>query len=555
MQLPRDCIPATSHKEASHNRNSETHLNASRDMAVNARDFLQGEIISSSATEVEDMVAQGIILTSSQGDTHSMAIHSTSEDDAPRAQSTTSSSLDEGPVSQSAPSTNMDHASTPDSTAVKPPSLRDLSTPSPSDVAIVSLSAQLSEDVPPHTLLGATNIMETTTNALGASDSLQPPITNPYAQASPDVLATPPDGENEPKALPGPRILSIEQRRIKKTIGEWEDEQGRTWPITVREMQELSLADDLVNSKTAQMALRGVSSKFGAPHPNPDSLIRLFTVQETHEHTVAMANISTYSNSDFTTYRQVSLVGYHPSHKPPHILYAYHESRDVVLGCYQQVFSSIGAVPETFMDFEIDTLYLRTNTLSVNLIGWFADLIFEEIIGEFGMLDFRYLQGVKSLSILLPIDQRGETYDEPWLLNILRLFRNLEVLTIILREYRRPGDNSDTSMEFMPPADLEEAMRKMKDFLRGDGEGVANIRLLDFSAAEIDMGELESYRDRDKINGCAWKLPAIRYRVAVTNAFAVKFVDMHCRYGKKVASMHHDESGQALPLPLVALED
>lgn len=31
--------------------------------------------------------------------------------------------------------------------------------------------------------------------------------------------------------LPGPRIVHLQQRRLKTTIGEWEDQSGLSWPL------------------------------------------------------------------------------------------------------------------------------------------------------------------------------------------------------------------------------------------------------------------------------------------------------------------------------------
>ena len=38
-------------------------------------------------------------------------------------------------------------------------------------------------------------------------------------------------------ALPGPRVVNLRQKKLKKTIGEWETETGYTWPLPKGRME------------------------------------------------------------------------------------------------------------------------------------------------------------------------------------------------------------------------------------------------------------------------------------------------------------------------------
>ncbi|PVH72391.1 hypothetical protein DL98DRAFT_73145 [Cadophora sp. DSE1049] len=178
------------------------------------------------------------------------------------------------------------------------------------------------------------------------------------------------------RALPGPRLVSIRQRELKKEIWEWEAEQGRTWPITLREMQDLSLAEDTTpqsdklqsghdaaNKETVHNMLALGKNKPCAPRPKPEAYVRLVNVAEMQK---AMAEVLTWDahEHDPDAYRGNGLVGYCPSHLPPNILYVCRESHNVVMDHYHRAFSSISAVPQTFIDFNIDALYLRPHNFS-----------------------------------------------------------------------------------------------------------------------------------------------------------------------------------------------
>jgi hypothetical protein len=126
-------------------------------------------------------------------------------------------------------------------------------------------------------------------------------------------------------ALPGPRIVNVFQRPLKKTIGEWEEETGLSWPIL--------------------------------PPPEPDDDEDRAWEQNAIRSEILEA-LGKYWD-DYDGYREGQLIGMATKCPPPQILFVCRESYNVAKAQYTQAFTTLGSTAGIWFNFTLDTLYLR----------------------------------------------------------------------------------------------------------------------------------------------------------------------------------------------------
>jgi hypothetical protein len=126
-------------------------------------------------------------------------------------------------------------------------------------------------------------------------------------------------------ALPGPRIVNVLQRPLKKTIGEWEEETGLSWPIL--------------------------------PPPEPDD----DEDREWEQNGIRSEILDALGKfwDDYDGYREGQLIGIATKCPPPQILFVCRESYNVVKAQYTQAFTTLGSTAGIWFNFTLDTLYLR----------------------------------------------------------------------------------------------------------------------------------------------------------------------------------------------------
>jgi hypothetical protein len=181
------------------------------------------------------------------------------------------------------------------------------------------------------------------------------------------------------RALPGPRVVDIRQRKLKKTIGEWEIENDTIWPPNLQ-VNEESEYDDYEEALVDLQEIRRYSR---------------------HQRVRLSEALSVYEYGD-DAYKTGHLVGLFSESQPPEILFVCREAFGVASKFYQQAFSSLGSKPQTWFNFDIDTLYLRHDTFSSYYSkGCIGEVVEGLFVDAFRLLDMDSSPKVKKLAILM----------------------------------------------------------------------------------------------------------------------------------------------------------
>ena len=131
-------------------------------------------------------------------------------------------------------------------------------------------------------------------------------------------------------ALPGPRVVNLMQKPLEPriTVGAWEDQTGREWPIAPSSAQ--GTEEEYITEERSRV-FAAATQRGGTPVDNYESIWMMGLVSEA---------------------------------LPPHIVAVCRESRDVVSRSYTKSFGSAGHAAATWFNPEIDTLYLGTTSQS-----------------------------------------------------------------------------------------------------------------------------------------------------------------------------------------------
>ena len=295
-------------------------------------------------------------------------------------------------------------------------------------------------------------------------------------------------------ALPGPRVVNLRQRKLKKTIGEWETETGKPWPPTKEglEDEDADEEDDhfLVDPPSLQWRNK-----------------ERFVVGDT------LRDPLRDDEYDEDAYKAGNLVAFVSDCPPPEILSVCREAFEVVSKWYQKVFSTLGSVPTTWICFELDTLYLRYNDFAVY---WTNDssiytLLYELKDSGFMLQDMENLCRVKNLAILKPQDSQRPGW-EPIITEFSKTRGALETLSLVLKDYQETA-NDAKFLSIMDPIDLSKTMAVYESFNRRPlnyGGLVPEPQFLDLLEEPTFLQDLENSLEKDIKGGALpWKLPKI----------------------------------------------
>jgi len=88
------------------------------------------------------------------------------------------------------------------------------------------------------------------------------------------------------------------------------------------------------------------------------------------------------------------------SNSIPPLLLACREAFDIATQHYERIFTCFGAFPQTYFNFQLDTLYIRYDTFDIHR-KQDMDGILESVNGLFGIQDVENFRKVEKLAVLL----------------------------------------------------------------------------------------------------------------------------------------------------------
>ncbi|KAF7865435.1 hypothetical protein EAF04_006410 [Stromatinia cepivora] len=293
--------------------------------------------------------------------------------------------------------------------------------------------------------------------------------------------------DEETSNLANGRIVKLIQRRLKKTVGRWQEMNTDTQQSPEAWSQAMDLPQNI----------------------DPDTM-SLLTEKE------MLALGQTWHLKDTQAALSENLVGmYSPQSLPPTVaalLSVCHESRMVMEKAYS--FACGITKPMVFFNFELDTLYLSYKDIHIGseYLGFERTLLYALDAGK--QEDW---EKVKFLAIELPADQfRGATPNswtenqisfQPFMADILRYFPGLKEMSVVLRDYSE-ADEKDSLILFEPiipllawSALMFGYLENFEDFNSYDYDQGMNIRANYHDILDPLVGSMPAYAEYAEKNG------------------------------------------------------
>jgi len=333
-------------------------------------------------------------------------------------------------------------------------------------------------------------------------------------------------------ALPGPRVVDIRQRKLKITIGEWEQKSGRSWPVFPGEMD----VGEEAAGATGKKHIEGVSEEAAGT---------LFHLSRKFQRRVMRSRINDALgalsfNSD--SYREANFLGLYSECPPPEILPVCREAFDVASRAYPSVFSGPGSFGQTWFNGDFDTLYIRSDKYWVYPLG--GPIL--DINDGFPVLDTENMRKVSKLAILWDLEPTPHLGPgsrppvEDWTAPVLKLFGGVEELILILRHYEDDTEQDCSNVSFIDPIDVDKALEIYNKIISDPtSEDSLDVPLLDMGIGELDMELLEEYRQNFGEGNPSWAMPKFVQKIAVTEDVKKKLDDARTRAEMALNGRHN----------------
>lgn len=314
-------------------------------------------------------------------------------------------------------------------------------------------------------------------------------------------------------ALPGPRIVPLKRKALKKTIRQWEDENNALWPV----LDGNIVPNPTPGDHTTNNIRRGLED------------LDAYDAEDMERQRAVARNMAReiiyragYKGEDPADYGLASLQGW-MSGTHPDILLVCREAYGVVCDNYVKAFTSFFTQPETYFDFRIDTLYLRCD----EIFGVSQETIGFRTSNDGFRIDTRSRRKVERLAILLnPWDLAGVDFGEDPFVNLLppifALFSCLKDLVLVVNNlfsYDLPEE--EASFAFIDRHLIHKAFDIciFESIFPSDPEH----EIIDIAPAfeawlpDLDMTALERKNRDDREAGNDWALPRIEFKLIVSN--------------------------------------
>ncbi|CZR63023.1 uncharacterized protein PAC_12920 [Phialocephala subalpina] len=308
-------------------------------------------------------------------------------------------------------------------------------------------------------------------------------------------------------ALPGPRIVKIEQKRLCMTIGDWEEKNNAIWP----------------------------------PYEGDDK-------QTVKERRHVRYEAAACSGLEECKYKETNMIGIACRNPIPDVFLSCREAYSVVAKLYKRSFASEHSIPETYFNFELDVLYLDWLNLKNHALDDWPEQFHHsdgplQVRGwnAFRNEDAEDLRKVERLAIRVPLPLRtlGATgvyirrICEGDLAALLRTFQGVKELYLVLQDYREDevqhSQDRHSTFCLMDAFDVDEAIRSYQNFVYNSEEEyykaageAGRIKMPDvvgIRGALIDEDEMKALQEGDG----SWTLPRIEEKIIVPHHVRVEF--------------------------------
>lgn len=251
-------------------------------------------------------------------------------------------------------------------------------------------------------------------------------------------------------------------------------------------------------------------------------------------------------NSMRIGWREQELVGFCSEMDPPSLLLVCKESYEVASKRYKRAFPALGALPETYFDYERDVLSLCIEYLEteVAIADQDSHLMVRAEACKVQNLSFSFDQIFFRESNTAEEDLRDRSV---FVGHILQVFCNVKHLTIEVEDHAELFNGGKClneirkELEWFEPIEVTEALDMFHsvetqtiDLHRGLLRESKRLPELD-----IDLEMVERHRLEDLEMGLVWQLPEIHWKHLVTTTFKTEFEALKKEYELRTGFVCH----------------
>lgn len=239
-------------------------------------------------------------------------------------------------------------------------------------------------------------------------------------------------------------------------------------------------------------------------------------------------------------------VGLRSSTPIPALLHTSQEARSVASKSYTLSFATLGSKAQTYINFELDTLYLSLDGLfhgesfpgeSFHLI----DILMLNIIGALEYFCSEDRLKIKNLALdaklMIHRSERDSGHDSDWLCCVLSLFGNVEKVTIVMQEYKGNLSKERTSAYrrsadqiFLEPVNIDRRhyMLERPDYhLKHENDHLPGMVLFE----KVDDTDFAVTREfKIKYGASAWPKPVLEHKILTTSGVKANLEDLQQQY-------------------------
>ncbi len=330
--------------------------------------------------------------------------------------------------------------------------------------------------------------------------------------------------------LPAPRLVHIRQRRIRRTIREWEIDTGRQWPKLKDDDndEDGTYGEFSSNGNTLGSIEHGDDDENSNDSASDDvmenywiSFGGLGAYRRAQIRTGLRAAMDKYAYDD-EGYKDAHLVGIYSESPTPEIAYVCREARDVVLKHYTPMLYCESSFPQTYFNFTTDTLYMCFEDFSSYFAGEGLVSVVDDLKDRFPIEDVENLNQIERLAILVEREEYESGPKEELIASVLGHFCGVKHLSLVVRHFEDTSCQENlTSLTLIEPIDVDEALDNYKNFTKELWQlGVPELPIepeLCLRCATLDMTEFEKHWViHCQANGNPRPLPKIYIKAVVS---------------------------------------
>ncbi|PVH72393.1 hypothetical protein DL98DRAFT_539251 [Cadophora sp. DSE1049] len=207
-------------------------------------------------------------------------------------------------------------------------------------------------------------------------------------------------------ALPGPRLVSIRQRPLRKTFLDYKEEKGYDWPPIEYFGGEEDGELDEDQEEERREARRTICHWRG----------------------------DLFDEDNMSVFWEMNMLGIDSNCPPPNIMYACREAHQVASRNYTKAFAYLESLPGAYINFDTDALYLNENYFSQYSGYHGSTSILEGLVGHYAITDRESLRRVRTLAVHLGTRDYSQPLEE-LLCHLLRTFEGVKELSMVARDY------------------------------------------------------------------------------------------------------------------------